>query len=498
MLREPDQSDIESLHRAAGDGGPRGVAARYVSEPRDRYLGRAATVLAPASTAAVAEVIREARARQIGIVPYAGGTGLVGGQVSLAGPLPAVLSLERMDRIRSVSAPDNALVAEAGVILADVQSAAAAAGRLFPLSLAAEGSARIGGNLATNAGGVQVLRYGNARELCLGVEAVLPDGSVHHGLKLLRKDNMGYDLRHLLIGSEGTLGVITAAALKLFPRPAETVTAMVAVPHPAAAVGLLGRLRDRLGDGISAFELVAGQGLAFLAEHFEGWSDPLSGGPTWRVLLEVGAPPETDLANRTEAALAEAFEDGLATDGAIAASIAQAREMWWIRETIPEANRKVGAIAYHDMSVPISRIPDFISAGERLVSEIQQGLRINCFGHIGDGNLHYNIFPPEGATKADFVHLRERVTGALHEQVHRFGGSISAEHGIGRAKTGDLQRFGDPAKLAVMRSIKAALDPVGIMNPGALFGEWAAAVSGSGPAVEAGPGSEAADGTNVG
>ncbi len=473
MLRAPATEDLETLHRLSGDGGRPGVDPRYLSEPRDRYAGQAATVLRPADTAAVARVVAEAQARRIGVIPYAGGTGLVGGQVALEGPPPVILSLERMDRIRQVSAEDNALVAEAGVILAEVQAAAERANRLFPLSLAAEGSARIGGNLATNAGGVQVLRYGNARELCLGVEAVLPDGSIHHGLKLLRKDNTGYDLRHLLIGSEGTLGVITAAALKLFPRPAEALTAMIAVPSPAAAVTLLNRLRDRLGDGISAFELIAARGLEFLALHYPDRRDPLGGQPPWRVLCEIGAPPETDLTARAEAALADAFDEGIATDGAVAASLAQAQEMWWIRETIPEANRKVGAIAYHDMSVPIGRIADFIAEGDRLISDIHQGLRANCFGHIGDGNLHYNVFPPEGGTKAEFGHLRARVTGALHDLAHGFGGSISAEHGIGRAKREDLLRYGDPAKLAAMRAIKRALDPAGVMNPGAVI-EFAA------------------------
>ncbi len=474
MIRTHTPEDIAALAAGLGEDG-RGIEApvpeRYLTEPRDRYRGRAAAVLRPASTAAVARIVAEAAARGVALIPYAGGTGLVGGQIAEEGPVPVLLSLERMDRIRRVSPADNALVAEAGAILADVQAAAAAAGRLFPLSLAAEGTARIGGCLATNAGGVQMLRYGNARELCLGVEAVLPDGSVHHGLKLLRKDNTGYDLRHLLIGSEGTLGVITAAALKLFPRPAEVLTAMVAVPDPAAAVALLGRLRDELGDGISGFELIARAGMDWVGAQHPERSDPLAGRPAWRVLLEIGAPPETGLAERAEAALGRAFEAGLAEDGAIAASLAQAEEMWWWRETIPEANRRIGAIASHDLSVPVSEIARFIAEADRRVAAIEPRLRVNCFGHIGDGNLHYNIFPPEGAAKAEWGHLREPVTGALHEAAHGLGGSISAEHGIGRAKRADLLRFGDPAKLAAMRAIKAALDPKGIMNPGAVLPE---------------------------
>ncbi len=471
MLHAPTPDHLTALHRLIGEAGPPegGVDPRYLSEPRDRYHGRAATVLRPRSTEEVAAILRHCQAARLPVIPYAGGTGLVGGQVSETGPEPVILSLERMTRIRRVSPEDGVIVVEAGVILADVQRAAAEAGRLFPLTLAAEGTARIGGVLATNAGGVQVLRYGNARELCLGIEAVLPDGSVHHGLKMLRKDNTGYDLRHLLIGSEGTLGVITAAVLRLFPRPAETLTAMIAVPEPAAAVTLLHRLRERLGDGISAFELIAARGIAFvLAQHPEK-TDPLGGHPAWRVILEIGAPPETGLRDRAEAALAEAFEAGLATDGAIAASEAQAQAMWWLRETIPEANRRIGAIASHDISVPLSEIARFIAEGDGLIAEIEPQIRVNCFGHVGDGNLHYNLFPPEGVSKAEFQHLRERASRALHERAAALGGSISAEHGIGRAKRADLARFGDPAKLAAMGAIKRALDPDGIMNPGAVL-----------------------------
>ncbi|MEO0993869.1 MAG: FAD-binding oxidoreductase [Pseudomonadota bacterium] len=468
-LTSPSPDQIAALHALLGDPVPGPVEQRYLTEPRDRYHGQAATVLRPRETAQVAAILAYCQAARIGVIPYAGGTGLVGGQVTEVGPSPILLSLERMNRIREVSADDDCLIAEAGVILADVQAAAAEAGRLFPLSLAAEGSCRIGGNLATNAGGVQVLRYGTTRELCLGVEAVLPDGSIHHGLRRLRKDNMGYDLRHLLIGSEGTLGVITAAVLRLFPRPGEGLTAMIAVPDPAAAVTLLHRLRERLGDGISAFELISERAMSFLAEHFPERSDPLESRPAWRVLMDIGAPAGTQLRDRVETALGEAFEDGLATDGTIAASEAQAQAMWWLREHIPEANRRVGAIASHDMSVPIGRIARFIAEGDRLLARLAPEVRINCFGHIGDGNLHYNLFPPPGGQKSDWAHRRAELTGALHALTTELGGSISAEHGIGRAKREDLVRFGDPAKLAAMRSIKQAFDPAGIMNPGALL-----------------------------
>lgn len=468
MIRSPTDADLDRLAELAGVPAEP-PEARYLSEPRDRYRGRAAAVLRPRTVDAIARVVGFAQAAGVGLIPYAGGTGLVGGQLAEEGPLPVVLSLERLDRIRAVSPEDGTMTVEAGVVLADVQAAAAEVGRLFPLSIAAEGTARIGGCLATNAGGVQVLRYGNARDLALGIEAVLPDGRVHHGLKRLRKDNTGYDLRHLLIGSEGTLGVITAAVLKLFPQPAETVTAMIAVPDPAGAVALLHALRDRLGDGVSAFELMSGQGFAFLGELFPERRDPLESRPDWRVLVEIGAPPGTDLAGRAEAALAEAFEAGLATDGTVAASEAQRAELWWFRETMPEANRRIGAIASHDISLPLGRISSFIADADRLLARLAPDIRVNCFGHAGDGNLHYNLFPPAGAKKGSHGHRRDGLTAQLHALCDAHEGSVSAEHGIGRAKRGDLQRYGDPAKLAAMSAIKTALDPAGVMNPGAVL-----------------------------
>jgi FAD/FMN-containing dehydrogenase len=470
MLDSPSQSDLAFLHGLIGEPGPDpdGVPERYLTEPRDRDHGRAATVLRPRNTGEVARIVAACAERGIGVIPWSGGTGLVGGQVSAEGPLKIVLSLERMTRIRSISPDDDAIVAEAGVVLSDLQAAAASVGRLFPLAMASQGSCCIGGNLATNAGGVQVLRYGNARDLCLGVEAVLADGSIHHGLRLLRKDNTGYDLRHLLIGSEGTLGIITAAVLKLFPCPAEVVTAMLAVPSPQAALHLLQAMRARL-DGITAFELMAARGPEFLRGVYPDIADPLEGTPDWRVLVEVGGPLGSELQVRAEAALEAAFDAGLATDGVLASSEAQRARMWWMRETIPEANRKVGAISSHDVSVPLSRIAAFIEAGARAVAALDPHLRINCFGHIGDGNLHYNVFPPEGRSKHDYEAIAAAVKAAIHDCVAEEGGSVSAEHGIGRAKTADLMRYGDPAKLATMRAIKTALDPVGILNPGAVL-----------------------------
>ena len=476
-LIEPGPELLAALADCLDEGGfldaGSEAAQPYLVEPRGLYRGRAAAILKPAATDQVAAILRLCHQHRIGVVPYGGGTGLVGGQVSPGGadgdPRPVILSLERMNRIRAVLPGDGVIIAEAGVILADLQAAAQDANRLFPLSLAAEGTCRIGGNLATNAGGVQVLRYGNARDLCLGVEAVLADGSVLSGLKPLRKDNTGYDLRHLLIGSEGTLGVITAASLKLFPMPGETVTAILAVPSPDGSVALLQSLRERLGDGVSAFELIADQGVEFLAEFYPEKPDPLTGRPDWRVLVEITGPAGGGLTDRAEAVLAELFEAGLATDGALAASQAQRSHMWWMRETLPECNRRVGAVSSHDISLPLSRIGQFIAEGQGVVAGFGEDLRINCFGHVGDGNLHYNVFPPKGGRRADYRALAGPIRTAIHDLVDAHGGSISAEHGIGRMKTGDLEKYGDPTKLTAMRAIKAAMDPRGILNPGAVI-----------------------------
>ena len=467
----PTADDLETLTQICGAGSERrgDDMVPYLTDPRDLVGGAAAVVLRPSSTEQVSAIVRYCAERRIGIIPYGGGTGLVIAQLSRDGAGLVVLSMERMNRIRDLIPEEGALIAEAGAVLADVQAAAEEAGRLFPLSLAAQGSCRIGGNLATNAGGVGVLRYGNARDLCLGIEAVMPSGEVLHGLKTLRKDNTGYDLRHLLIGAEGTLGVITAAALKLYPRPAAVVTAMLEVPSPAAAVGLLRHLQDRLGDNVTAFELIRGQGMRFLEQVLPDLVDPLPGQPAWRVLTEITGAEGSDLEGRTETALADAFERELATDGVIASSAAQRDNMWNIREHLPEGNRRVGSISSHDISVPIGRIAEFLDKADAQISGIDPSLRINCFGHMGDGNLHYNVFPPEGRAHKDYDNQRKVLKSAVHDLVNDLGGSFSAEHGVGRLKTEDLVRYGDPAKLGAMRAIKAALDPAGIMNPGAVL-----------------------------
>lgn len=442
-------------------------AAPYLNEPRGRWAGQG-LVIAPGSTAEVAAVVKACAAARIGIVPYGGGTGLVGGQLSADGPAPIVLSLERMNSIRDVYAQENVLVCDAGVILADIRKAAEDAGRLFPLSLASEGSARIGGLLATNAGGVNVLRYGNARAQCLGLEVVRPDGSIWHGLTRLRKDNTGYDLRNLMIGAEGTLGIITGAALKLSPRPAETGAAMMVVPSPEAALELLALAGMQMSDGISAFEIMHRQGFDFLAEVGPDVRVPFARIPDWSVLVDVGLPAGLVPQDALENLFVAASERGLVSDGVIAQNMAQRDDFWQIRENIPEANRRIGSVSSHDISLPLSTIPTFIQRAPQVLAEIGD-FRINCFGHLGDGNLHYNVFPTQGLNRADYEKERPLVKRAVHDLVRDMDGSVSAEHGIGRLKVDDLERYADPAKLAMLRAIKDAFDPIGIMNPGAVL-----------------------------
>jgi FAD/FMN-containing dehydrogenase len=445
----------------------RPLEPKYLEEPRGRYKGSDALLVAPTATEQVATVIRAAAAARVGVIPYGGGTGLVGGQIAEHGPRPIILSLERMTQIRAIHAEEGVMVAEAGAILHDVHEAAEAVGRLFPLTLASQGSARIGGLLATNAGGVGVLRYGNARDLCLGVEAVMPDGAILHGLKRMRKDNTGYDLRHLLIGAEGTLGVITAASLRLFPRPAQTGAALMVVPGPEAALQLLALAQDHLGQGLSAFEIMHRMGLDFLRETMPEVRQPFAEPPEWMVLVDVGVGKGPDPSALLEGLFAEAFEAGLVTDGLVAQSDGQRQEFWTVRETIPEANRRIGAVSSHDISMPAGVIPEFIARAPDALGRIND-FRINCFGHLGDGNLHYNVFPMPGRTRADHEQERGAIKRAVHDLTHELGGSVSAEHGIGRLKVADLARYGDPAKIAAIRAIKAALDPLGIMNPGAV------------------------------
>jgi FAD/FMN-containing dehydrogenase len=469
MLNPCDEDFVLRLSAQLPKGRLVSPEPRHIEEPRGRWHGQAGAVARPEATAEVATILRACQAGAVGVVPWGGGTGLVGGQLLPLGPAPLVLSLERMTGLRGVWPDENAMVVEAGMILADVQAEAAKVGRLFPLTLASQGSCRIGGNLAANAGGVHVLRYGNARDLCLGLEAVLPDGTVFNGLTRLHKDNAGYDLRHLLIGSEGTLGVITAASLRLHPVPAATVVALLAVPSPLAALALLALARGRLPGMVSAFELVHRMGFDFLAETMPAIRTPFDPVPDWMVLIELGLPagmePEVAMANLYEAG----SDKGLVTDGVIAVSQGQAQGLWHLREMIPEGNRRIGAVSSHDISLPLSAIPDFIARAPAEIAGLGD-FRINCFGHLGDGNLHWNVFPAKGATRQSHDAVRDRLKTRVHDLVHALGGSVAAEHGVGRLKVADLQRYGDPGKLAAMRAIKAALDPQGIMNPGAVLG----------------------------
>lgn len=443
--------------------------APYFSEPRGRWHGQG-LVVAPADTDAVAAVVKACAEARIGIVPYSGGTGLVGGQVMPDGPAPVVLSLERLNRIRAIYPSENVLVCDAGVILANVQQAATDVDRLFPLSLASEGSARIGGLLATNAGGVNVLRYGNARALCLGLEVVRPDGTIWHGLTRLRKDNTGYDLRNLMIGAEGTLGIISAAALRLVPRPAKVGAAMLAVSSPQAALDLLALAGSHIGDGVQAFELIHRQGFDFLAEVGPDLRQPFETIPEWSVLIDLGLPAGGDPDAALENLFAAAFEADLVTDGVIAQSVAQRQALWDIRENIPEANRRIGSISSHDIALPLSAVPDFIAQAGAALRELGD-LRINCFGHLGDGNLHYNLFPAAGRQRDDYDAVKADAVRVIYDLVAALDGSFSAEHGVGRLKVADLEHYGDPVKLAMLRAIKQALDPLGIMNPGAVLRE---------------------------
>ena len=475
MLNPVTAEFISQLQRLLPAAAFPELGDKYLTEPRGYYRGSAGLLVAPDSTAQVAQVIAAAAAARVGVVPYGGGTGLVGGQIlpesTTDAPAPLILSLGRMRRIRACYPAENVLVAEAGAVLAEVQQSAADVDRLFPLSLASEGSAQIGGLLATNAGGVNVLRYGMARDQVLGVEAVMADGRIFNGLQRLRKDNTGYDLRHLLIGSEGTLGIITAASLQLAPRPQSEGTALLSVDSPSAALNLLGRAKGLLGESISAFELISGQGLRFLAETHPQMRQPWSSPPDWSVLLHLGVSHGTGAEQAIEALFDQASD--IILDGVIAQSAQQAQDLWSLRETIPLANRAIGAICSSDISLPLSEIAGFITKMPQALARFGD-IRINCFGHLGDGNLHYNLFPAEGAPASNYRDMRADLQAEVHRLTHELGGSVSAEHGVGRLKVADIARFGDPVKLELMRQIKDTLDPDGILNPGAVLPQWAA------------------------
>jgi len=443
------------------------ATAPYLTDWRKRYTGRAQAVVRPATTDEVAAVVRLCVQARAPIVPQGGNTGLVGGGTPDDTGRAILLSLGRMNRVRAIDPVNNTITVEAGCPLQRVQEAAAEAGRLFPLSLAAQGTATIGGNLATNAGGTQVLRYGNARELALGLEVVLPSGEVWDGLRGLRKDNTGYDLRDLFIGAEGTLGVITAACLKTFPLPRAEGTALFAVRSVEAALALLEVAQSMAGPALTGFELFSDLCLQLVERHFPPHRSPLAERSPYYALLQLSDHESDAHATALLQAIAEqAIERDLATDAALAQSVAQARSLWALREFISEAQAAEGRNIKHDISVPISGIARFVAETNALLAQRLPGIRMVIFGHLGDGNLHYNVSPPVGAPEADFIAHQPGVYRLVHDQVARHAGSISAEHGIGQLKRAENQRYKSPVELALMRRLKEALDPLGIMNPG--------------------------------
>ncbi len=438
----------------------------YLGDWRGRYHGAALCVVRPACTAEVAAVVQACARAGVAMVPQGGNTSLCGAATPASDGRSVVISLSRLKRVRAIDPANNTITVEAGCVLQTLQETAAQAGRLFPLSLAAEGSCQIGGNLSTNAGGVQVLRYGNARELTLGLEVVLPNGEIWEGLRGLRKDNTGYDLKHLFIGAEGTLGIITAAVLKLFPLPRATATAWLAIAAPTVAVRLLAELQDRFGPALTACELVSQIALKLVRQHIPGPHPVVSASP-WYLLIELsGGSEDAVLRAALESFLAEAVDAGTISDALLAQSGAQARRLWVLRESIGEAQKIEGLSIKHDVSLPISRIPEFLARAERALSEAFPEIRIVAFGHIGDGNLHYNQSQAAAGENAVFLAAQPQVNRLVHDLVHELGGSISAEHGIGQLKREELQRYKSPLELELMRSIKRALDPQGLMNPG--------------------------------
>jgi len=440
--------------------------APFVTDWRGRYRGRALAVVKPGSSAEVAAVVRACAEAGVALVPQGGNTSLCGGATPDADGGAVIVSLGRLNRVRAVDPLNNTITVEAGCTLAAVQAAAAEVDRLFPLSLASEGSCQIGGNLSTNAGGVHVLRYGNTRELTLGLEVVLANGELWSGLRGLRKDNTGYDLKHLFIGAEGTLGIITAAVLKLFPRPRAQVTGWLAVPDPEAAVALLARAQGAFAARLTAFELVSEPALELVLRHIPGAVRPLAPSP-WYVLTEFSDGSEqATLWAQVEAWLEDILAGDLVSDAVLATSEAQARKLWHLRENISEAQKVEGFSIKHDVAVPVSRIPEFLARAGEVLAEAFPGVRVIAFGHVGDGNLHYNLSKADSLANADFLASQAAVNHRVHDLVDELAGSISAEHGIGQLKREELRRYKSPVEMAAMAALKQALDPGNLMNPG--------------------------------
>ena len=471
MADPPSHAALAALAAAAGPGGATddpATLAPHLVDWRGQVRGRAALLLRPADTAAVARIVGAAREHRVALVPQGGNTGLVGGGIPDASGGAVLVSLARLDAIRAVDPAGLTLTAGAGAILSNVHDAARAAGCEFPLSLGAKGSATLGGLVSTNAGGVQVLRHGTMRALVAGLEAVLPDGQVLHQLTGLAKDNSGYDIKQLLIGGEGTLGIVTAVALRLVPAPAARAVGWAGVRDPHAALALLARLRHASGNQVESFELLPGDGLDLVLALLPGHRAPLAEAHAWHVLVELAG--QGDLDAMLAASFADAAAAGEVVDATVAASGAQAAALWRIREELPEAERREGPALHHDISVAVAAMPGFTLDAAAAVEARFAGARVLSFGHLGDGNLHFNVRPPAGGDGAAWLAAHgDAVTALVYDLVAAAGGSISAEHGIGTLKRAELARLGDPAKLAAMRAVKAALDPHGIMNPGKLL-----------------------------
>jgi FAD/FMN-containing dehydrogenase len=466
--QSPDEQTLARLKEAVGPKGfieEASQLAPYLVELRDLYRGATPLMLMPATTQEVARVVAICAETRTGIVPQGGNTGLVGGQIPKAGEI--LLSLKRMKRIRAIDPANDTITAEAGCILADVQARAAEADRLFPLSLGAEGSCTIGGNISTNAGGTNVLRYGTARDLVLGLEAVLPDGRVFDGLKGLRKDNTGYDLKQLFIGAEGTLGVITAAVLKLFPKPRAQAAAFVGLARIESAVALLALARARSGDQVTAFELMSRRALEFVLKHAPGARNPLSAPHAWYLLVELSSAGTSETLRATlERVLEEGLEQKRLDDAALAESEAQRQALWRLRAALPEVQKYEGGSIKCDVAVPVSAVPALIARAAAAVEARLPGVRPVPFGHIGDGNVHFNMSQPAGMDKAAFLAHWDELAGEVHSIALALGGTISAEHGVGQMRREEIARVKDAVSLDLMRALKLMFDPKGIMNPG--------------------------------
>ena len=470
MLRPPSNAALTELKAIVGAGSwlesPQDIAP-YLIDFRRLYQGATPLVLLPRSVEEVSRLLKVCHRDAVAVVPHGGNTSYCGGATPDESGSQIVISLQRLNRVRHVDAANYSMIVEVGVTLAGAQTAAREADRLFPLSLGSEGTAQIGGNLSTNAGGTAVLRYGMMRDLVLGLEVVLADGRVLQALKSLRKDNTGYDVKSLFIGAEGTLGIITAASLKLFPLPADTATALVGIDSPQRALDLLARLRNAAGDQVTTFELIPRVAAELTVKHVPGVASPLEFGSAWYLLIELTSPnPQQQLTSLLTAELEQAAEAGVIVDAMLANSIAQSQSMWKLRESVPEAQRRHGASIKHDVSVPVSAIPALIEHGTALAEKLAPEGFVVSYGHAGDGNLHFNVSIKPGADLAAFTARTHPLEHAMFDLVESLGGSISAEHGIGRLKVQEFAQRADPVELAVMHDLKRALDPKGILNPG--------------------------------